>query len=163
MDPEHTLPLFEVNHLGFSTQRGRFDQTSGHIDLDIQNQKGSVDFSIEANSISMGSEKWNAHLKSEDWFDVEHHPKIHYTSNHLIFKEGVPIAADGQLTLKGITRPLSLTITHFHCGIQPILKKPVCAADIESRLKRSDFGMTLYLPGVGDDIQVHVPVEAYRD
>lgn len=163
LDTEHSLPAFEVNHLGFSTQRGRFDRVQGQIELDLVKGNGTVEFIIDAASISMGSERWNTHLKGEDWFDVARYPEIRFSATALTFSDGVPVGAKGELTLRGTQRPVSLTISHFHCGIQPILKKPVCAGDIDAHLKRSDFGMIRYLPGVGDDIAVHVPVEAYRE
>lgn len=163
IDPNHTLPVFEVNHLGFSTQRGRFDQTAGTIRLDIEKKAGAVEWTIAADSINMGQAKWNEHLKSEDFFNVAKFPTITFKSDQLIFKGDKPVAAEGTLTLLGVSKPLKLTIHRFTCGEHPMTKKPLCSADIESSLKRSEFGMTKYLPGVGDDIKVLVPVEAYKD
>ena len=163
IDPNHTLPVFEVNHLGFSTQRGRFDQTSGKIELDFAKQTGTVDLTIEAGSIDMGQTKWNDHLKSADFFDVAHFPIITYHARHVTFQGQVPSSAEGYLTLLGVTKPVRVTIHRFTCGVNPINHKELCAADIEASLKRSEFGMTKYLPGVGDEITVHVPVEAYKD
>ena len=163
IDPNHTLPVFEVNHLGFTTQRGRFDRTAGKIQLDREQKTGAVDWTIEADSINMGQTKWNDHLKSADFFNVAQFPTITFHSEKLSFKGDTPVSADGTLTLLGITQPLRVTIHRFTCGQNPMNQKPLCAADIEASLKRSDFGMTKYLPAVGDEIKVFVPVEAYRD
>ncbi|GAB6046735.1 YceI family protein [Methyloparacoccus murrellii] len=163
IDPDHTLPLFEVNHLGFSTQRGRFDRTAGRISLDTAKQTGSVELTIAADSINMGQAKWNEHMQSADFFNVAQYPTITFRSDRLLFEGGKPVAAEGQLTLLGTTRPVWLKIERFTCGENPIVKKPLCAADIEATLKRSEFGMTKYLPGVGDEVRVRVPVEAFRD
>ena len=163
VDSNHTLPLFEVNHLGFSTQRGRFDHATGKISLDLGQQTGAVEFSIDAGSINMGQPKWNEHMKSADFFNVAQFPTITYRSSRLIFADSKPVAAEGELTLLGITKPVRLKIEHFICGENPIVKKALCAADIETTLQRSAFGMTKYLPGVSDAVQVRVPVEAFKD
>jgi polyisoprenoid-binding protein YceI len=111
----------------------------------------------------MGQTKWNDHLKSADFFNVAQFPTITFHSEKLSFKGDTPVSADGTLTLLGVAQPLQVTIHRFTCGQNPMNQKPLCAADIEASLKRSDFGMTKYLPGVGDEIKVFVPVEAYRD
>lgn len=163
IDPNHTMPVFEVNHLGFTTQRGRFDKTSGKIELDREKKTGSVTWIIEADSINMGLAKWNEHLKSPDFFNVAQFPTITYHADKLNFKGDVPAAAEGSLTLLGVSKPLKIKIERFTCGVNPMNQKLLCAADIEASLKRSEFGMTKYLPGVGDDVKVSVPVEAYKD
>ncbi len=162
IDPNHTLPVFEVNHLGFSTQRGRFDKTAGKISLDRSKKTGAVDLTIEADSIDMGQAKWNDHMKSEDFFNVAKFPTITFKSDRFTFKEDKPVAAEGTLTLLGVSRPVTLAIHRFTCGENPINRKLLCAADIEASLKRSEFGMTKYLPGIGDEVKVLVPVEAYK-
>ncbi|MEY2700095.1 MAG: hypothetical protein RIQ52_850 [Pseudomonadota bacterium] len=161
IDPDHTLPVFEVNHLGFSTQRGRFDHASGHIQLDVQKRTGSVDWVIDAASINMGQMKWNDHMKSSDFFNVAQFPEITYHADRFNFEGDVPVAAEGTLTLLGVAKPLRVSIQHFSCGINPINQKSLCAADITATLHRADFGMTKYLPAVSDEVKVLVPVEAY--
>jgi polyisoprenoid-binding protein YceI len=163
IDSNHTLPLFEVSHLGFSTQRGRFDHATGAITLDLAKQTGSVALSIDAASINMGQAKWNEHMKSADFFNVAQFPTITFQSDRLIFAAGKPVAADGTLTLLGVTKPVKLKIERFTCGENSIVKKALCAADIETTLKRSEFGMTKYLPGIGDEVRVLAPVEAFKD
>jgi polyisoprenoid-binding protein YceI len=163
IDPSHTLPMFEVNHLGFSLQRGRFDKASGKITLDMAAQKGSVDVSIDTDSVDTGWPKRDKHLKSPDFFDVEHYPTMTYTSGKLEFRQGVPVAAEGTLTLRGVSKPVRLEITRFRCGLNPMVKKQECGAEVSAEIKRSDFGMTAYLPAVGDEIHIMIPVEALED
>ena len=163
IDPNHTLPMFEVSHLGFSTQIGRFDRTSGEIELDREKKTGTVRVSIAADSINMGQAKWDDHMKSEDFFNVAKFPTITYSSDAIHFEGDKPVAAEGQLTLLGVTRPVNLKIERFTCGVNPIVKKDLCAADIVTTLKRSEFGMSKYLPGISDEVRVRVPVEAYRE
>jgi polyisoprenoid-binding protein YceI len=163
IDANHTLPVFEVDHLGFSTQRGRFNDVSGSVTLDVPAHKGTVQISIAAGSIDMGQAKWDEHLKSSDFFNVSRYPTISFASDKLTFAGDKPVAAEGRLTLLGITKPVRLTITRFSCGQNPFISKAICAADTETTLKRSDFGMSKYLPAIGDEITVRVPVEAYRN
>lgn len=162
IDSRHTYPVFEVSHLGFSTQRGRFNKTTGTVTLDTAANKGTVEVVIDAASIDMGLEEWDKHMKSEDFFHVEKYPTMTFKSDKFIFKQGKPVKVHGTLTLLGVERPVVLAVKHFHCGVHPINKKDVCGADLTTRIKRSDFGMTKYLPAIGDDISIHIPVEAFK-
>ncbi len=161
--PNHTWPIFEVNHLGFSTQRGRFNKTSGKITLDIPAKQGSVEITVYTSSIDMGFDKWDAHMKSDEFFNVDKFPTMTFKSDRLIFDGDKVVAAEGQFTLLGVTKPLRLTVTDFHCGLNPMTKKPTCGAAISATIKRSDFGMTKYVPAVGDEIKILSPIEAMKD
>lgn len=162
-DPRHTRPLFEINHLGFSTQHGRFDKAAGKVVLDIAAQTGSIDLAIDTASIDMGADDWNKHLKSEDFFNVEKFPTMTFTSDKLIFDGDKVVGAAGSFTLLGVTKPLKIVVANFHCGPHPMTKKPACGADVTATIKRSDFGMTKFLPAVGDEVKIIVPVEASKD
>lgn len=163
IDPKHTWPYFEVNHLGFSTQRGRFNKTTGNITLDRSARKGSVEVSIDTGSIDMGLEKWDEQMKDEGFFNVATFPTMTFKSDKFDFDGDKPVAANGMLTLLGVTRPVRLSIEHFTCGANPITKKPLCAADVSSSIRRSEWGMTKYLPGVSDEVKLGISVEAYKD
>lgn len=163
LDPTHTYPIFEVNHLGFSTQRGRFNKTSGKITLDRDAKKGTIAAVVETASIDMGLDKWDTHMKSDDFFNVEKFPTMEFKSDKLKF-DGVRLTgAEGTLTLLGVTRPVKLSITNFKCGEHPMNKKPVCGTEVTTSIKRSEFGMTKYVPAVGDEVKISFPVEAYKD
>ncbi|MGQ9862047.1 MAG: YceI family protein [Thiobacillaceae bacterium] len=163
IDSRHTFPVFEVNHLGFSTQRGRFNKTTGTVTLDTAARQGSVEVVIDTASIDMGLEDWDKHMKSEDFFNVEQHPSMTFKSDRFVFKKGKPVEVHGTLMLLGMARPVKLSVHHFHCGVHPINKKEVCGADLTTLIKRSDFGMTKFLPAVGDEIFIRIPVEAFKD
>lgn len=163
IDPRHTFPSFEVTHLGFSTQRGRFNKASGKIVLDLAAKSGSVDISIDAASIDMGIDKWDEHMKSEDFFNAAQYPSISFKSDRLTFDGDKLVAVDGQLSLLGATKPVTLKVTHFHCGMQPVAKREACGADATATIRRSEFGMTKFVPGVGDEVLLRIPVEAFKD
>lgn len=162
IDPHHAFPIFEVSHLGFSTQRGRFDETSGKVTLDFAAKTGSVALTINTKSLDMGFPLWNEHV-SDGFFHPEKFPTMTYKSTKLIFEGDKVVAADGDFTLLGVTKPLRVTVTGFHCGVNPMNKKPLCAGDVSATFKRSDYGMMTYLPAIGDDIKINVPIEAYKD
>lgn len=163
VDPAHTFPYFSISHLGFSTMHGRFDTSSGKVTLDLAAKTGSVDIAIDANSISTGFAKRDAHLKSPDFFNAAEFPTITYKSSSIKFKGDVPVSVDGNLTLLGVSKPVTLTIDAFKCGTNPMNKKDECGAAATAQIKRSDFGMKAFLPGVGDDVKLEFEIEAYKD
>jgi polyisoprenoid-binding protein YceI len=163
VDSRHTFPSFEVSHLGFSTQRGRFDRTEGKIALDAAKKTGSIHIAIAADSIDTGLDELETHLRKADFFDVAKFPTIRYDADALVFSGETPVRADGTLTLLGVSRPVSLAIDHFHCGIHPIAMKYVCGANATTTIKRSDFGMKSYLPAVGDEVKIAIQVEGFRN
>lgn len=163
LDTRHTFPVFEINHLGFSTQRGRFNKTEGKITLDRAAKSGSVEVKIDSASIDMGLDEWDKHMRGEDFFNVEKFPNMTFKSTKLMFDGDKLVGAEGDFTLLGVTRPVRLDVKGFACGTHPINKKALCGADISTTLKRSEFGMTKYLPGIGDTVVINIPVEAFKD
>lgn len=163
IDSRHTFPVFEVSHLGFSLQRGRFNQTTGKIVLDTAARTGSVELAIDAASIDMGIEKWDAHMKGEDFFNVAKHPTITFKSNRLVFSGDKVTGAEGELTLLGVSRAVKVSLTDFNCAMHPYAKKMACGGNATAAIKRSEFGMTYGVPGIGDDVKLMIPVEAFKD
>jgi len=163
IDPEYTVPVFEVEHLGFTTQRGRFNKTEGQVVLDVAAKKGSVDFTVYTNTLDMGSRAWSVHVSSAGLFNIEQYPTMTFRSDKLIFDGDKVVAAEGQFTLLGVTKPIKLMVNRFTCASNPLNQKPMCAADITTTIKRSDFGMVKYIPAVSDEIKISVPVEAYKN
>jgi polyisoprenoid-binding protein YceI len=163
LDDRHTFPMFEINHMNFSQQRGRFNKTTGKVQLDAQAGKGKIDISIDTASIDMGLDEWDKHMKNEDFFNVEKYPVMTFSADKISFKEGVPVAADGTLTLLGVSKPVQLTIANYRCGIHLMNRKTVCGAEVGATIKRSQFGMTKYIPFVGDEVKIVIPVEAFKD
>jgi polyisoprenoid-binding protein YceI len=163
IDPGHTHPSFEISHFGWSTQRGRFDKVSGKLTLDRAAKTGSVDVTIDVTSISTGVAKLDEHLKSEDFFNAAKYPTITFKSKKLNFTGDKPSSVDGEITLLGVTKPLTLAISAFQCAPNQFIKKEVCGADATGTIKRTEFGMAKYAPNLGDDVKLLINVEASKD
>lgn len=163
IDSRHTFPVFEVSHLGYSLQRGRFNKTSGKIVIDAAAKTGSVDLTIDAASIDMGIEKWDEHMKGEDFFNVAKHPTMTFKSSKVVFNGDKVVGAEGDFTLLGVTRALKVSFSDFNCAMHPYAKKMACGGNATAALKRSEFGMSYALPGIGDDVKLAIPVEAFKD
>ncbi|MDP3799246.1 MAG: YceI family protein [Polaromonas sp.] len=162
-DPDHTFAFFEFNHLGFSTQRDRFDKVSATVSLDLENQMGSVEVSIDVQSISTGSLLFDQVLRSDMFFDVDRFPVITFKSTQFIFGTLDNVTAvQGNLTVKGITRPVTLTVTHFKCMMHPMLRKPACGLNATGKVRRSDFNLGRFVPLIRDEITLHVVMEALK-
>ena len=163
IDPAHTYPNFTINHLGFSTMHGRFDKSSGKVTLDLAAKTGSVEIAIETASVSTGFAKRDEHLKSPDFFNAAEFPNITYKSTAINFKGDTPSSVDGNLTISGVTKPVTLTIDSFKCGAHPMNKKEMCGADASAQIKRSDFGIKYGLPAIGDDVKLSFEIEAMKN
>jgi polyisoprenoid-binding protein YceI len=163
VDPRHTFPSFEINHLGLSIQRGRFNHTSGKVILDPEAGIGHVDIIIDAASISTGLPELEEHLRSKDFFNAARYPHITFSSDKLSFSNEQLVAVDGNLTLHGITRPIHLTVDYFHCGMNLIAMKNTCGANATTPLKRTDFGISKYAPALADEVKIIIQIEAVKD
>ncbi|HEX6828172.1 MAG TPA: YceI family protein [Burkholderiales bacterium] len=163
IDPRHTFPSFEISHMGTSTHRGRFNRTTGKISLDRTAKSGWVLIEMDPASVDTGDPQLESVLRSETFFDTDAHNYIYFRSTGMEFDGERLVAVRGELTLLGVTRPLTLTVQSLNCGVSPINKKETCGADITATLKRSDFGMTRHIPAVGDEVRLLIQVEAIRD
>ena len=160
IDVSHTIPRFEYSHLGLSKQAHRFDKTSGKIMLDREARKGSVEVEIDATSVNTGFPLFNQHIQGEDFFDTARHPSIQFKSTGVKFDGDKPVAVDGNLTIKGVTRPVTLSITHFVAQAHPMNKKEALGANATTIIKRSEFNMGKFAPNVSDDVTLSIAVEA---
>jgi polyisoprenoid-binding protein YceI len=163
IDSRHTFPVFEVSHYGFSVQRGRFNKVVGRIEIDSAAGVASVDVTVDTGSVDMGFEDWNKHMRGERFFRSEQFPEARFVARSFRFDPVRPEPVSGELTLLGITRPVTLQVGQWRCAKHPILPRELCGADLEVRIKRSDFGMTYGIPGISDEVRVLVPVEAVRE
>jgi polyisoprenoid-binding protein YceI len=142
IDPNHTFPSFETDHMGgMSVWRGKFRSTSGNVILDAAAQTGTVNIVVDASSIDFGLDKLNEHVKSAAMLDATKYPTATYIGKLTKFVEGAPTQVDGELTLHGITKPLTLTIRSFKCAINPIHKTETCGADAAGMFNRDDYGI----------------------
>lgn len=163
IDGNHTLPRFSYSHFGYSTQLSRFDRASGKIVIDRQARTGSVEVSVDTTSVNTGLALFNEHIQGADFLDTAKYPKMSFVSDKMSFEGDKPTAVEGVLTLKGISKPVTLTVTSFQCMPHPMLKKDACGANAATVIKRSDFNMGKYAPNVSDDLTVTIPVEAVKE
>jgi polyisoprenoid-binding protein YceI len=163
IDSRHTFPMYEVLHSGYSLQRGRFNKTAGKITMDSAAKTGSADIVIDATSVSTGIEKLEEHIRSDDFLKSAANPNITFKSNQFVYEGDVLKRAVGDLTIAGVTRPVTLDIRRLHCAPHPVNKRKVCGADLSTQIKRSDFGIKYGLPGLADDMTLHIAVEAIKD
>lgn len=162
VDPLHTASTFAVSHLGLSLQRGSFGKTTGTVVLDRAAKTGSIDVAIDASSVTSGSSSRETLLKGEDYFNVAQFPLITFKSTHVKFEGDAVVSADGELTIRGVTRPVVLNVSDFKCTIHPSTKKPACGAEVTTTVKRSEFGMTKNQPSTGDDVRIAIAIEAIQ-
>jgi polyisoprenoid-binding protein YceI len=163
IDPHHTFARFDYDHWGYTTVGGRFDKTSGKVTIDTVAQAGSARIVIDAASVSAGPAEFNEHLRSPDFFDAKRYPEITFDSDQFRFQDGKLLALEGRLTIKGITRPVRLDISHFVCKRHPMFKKDYCGANASTKIKRSDFGAGKYAPFVSDDVTINISLEAAKE
>ncbi|MGE0116160.1 MAG: YceI family protein [Steroidobacteraceae bacterium] len=164
IEPNHTYPSFEADHMGgLSVWRGKFDKTSGTVQLDRAAHTGSVDITVDTTSIDFGHAKMNEHAKGSDLFDVEKYPTATYKGKFTKFNGDVPTQVDGELTLHGVTKPVTLTINSFLCKMHPMMKKEVCGADASATFNRADFGIDFGAKmGFKMDVKLAIQVEALK-
>ena len=163
IDTNHSMPRFSYSHLGYSVQLSRFDKISGKITLDRAAKTGSVDVTIDTTSVDSGFPMFNGHLQGEDFFDTAKYPTATFTSNSVKFDGDKVASVDGNLTIKGVTKPVTLTVQSFLCMPHPMLKKDACGATATAVIKRSDFNMSKYVPYVSDEVTLTLPVEAVKE
>ncbi|SFV06604.1 YceI family protein [Pseudoduganella namucuonensis] len=162
IDPSHTFPSFEADHMGLSVWRGKFGKTTGTVKLDRAAKSGALDIVIDAKSIDFGLEAMNAHARKADMFNVEKFPEVTYKSKSLKFDGDRLVSVDGELTLLGVTKPVTLTINKFKCIMHPRLKREVCGADASAEFKRTDFGLGYATPAFSPEVKLAIQVEAIK-
>lgn len=171
IDPYHTYPGFEADHLGYAWMRGRFDKTTGRMTIDIAAKTGSVELTVQTASISTGDNERgerprarDEHLRTADFFNAAEFPTMTFRGNAAKWSGDSPTEIQGSLTLLGVTRPLTLTVLNWRCGPDPRTqgKRYMCGANATGAFKRSDFGMKFGIPGVGDEVKLWIGMEAFR-
>lgn len=164
IDPMHTYPSFEADHMGISVWRGKLDKTSGGVNLDKAAGTGTVDVTIDLSSIDFGLDALNTWAKGSEFFDVARFPTAIYKGTLEGFVNGSPTRVVGTLTLHGVTRPLTLDIDLFKCIPHPIFKRELCGADATGTFDRSAFGLTAGKDyGFKMDVPLRIQVEALKD
>ena len=160
VDGTHTFPRFSYSHFGYSTQLSSFSKTTGTVVFDAEAKKGVVDIVIDMKSVSTGFADFNEHIQGEDFLDTAKFPQATFKSTNVVFDGDKPQRIEGQLTIKGVTKPVTLTVTSFQAMPHPMMKKPALGANAFTVIKRSEFNAGKYAPYVGDDVRIDIAIEA---
>ena len=164
MDPEHTYPSFEADHLGgLSVWRGKFNHSRGYVVLDREAETGTVHVTVDLTSVDFGHEQMNEHATGPEFFDVAKYPEAVYQGTLADFENGAPTRVEGELNLHGATRPVDLVINSFKCMPHPMLGRELCGADAEGSFDRSEFGLDVGKDfGFDMNVKLRIQVEALK-
>ncbi len=160
VDGSHTFPRFSYSHFGYSTQLSSFSNTNGKVVLDAEAKTGAVDITIDMKSVNTGFADFNDHIQGEDFLHTAKFPTATFKSTKVVFEGDKPKAVEGNLTIKGITKPVTLTVTSFHAMPHPMMKKPALGANAFTTIKRTEFNAGKFAPYVGDDVRIDIAIEA---
>jgi polyisoprenoid-binding protein YceI len=163
VDPNHTFPSLEVMHFGTSIYRGKFTKSSGKVVLDRAAKTGTVDITIDAASVDMGNSKLDDHIKTADFLDAAKFPTATFKASSMKFSGDKVVEVPGELTLHGVTKPVTLTMNLFNCYTNPMMKREVCGGDASLTFKRTDFGIGKPAGPIGEDIKLQIQVEAIHE
>ncbi|MEO8408936.1 MAG: YceI family protein [Propionivibrio sp.] len=163
IDGTHTFPRFSYSHFGFSKQLSRFNNTKGTIVLDQAAKTGAVDIVIATKSVDTGYSVFDGHIQGEDFLDTETYPVATFKSTKVNFDGDQPASVDGKLTIKGVTRPVTLTLDSFELKPHPAVKKDAIGANATTKISRSEFNISKYAPDVGDEVTIDIAVEAIKE
>ena len=162
-DSSHTFSRFSYSHFGYSTQQSRFNKNSGKVIFDKAAKTGSVDITIDTKSIDTGNDTFNEHIQGEDFLDTAKYPTATFKSTKVSFDGDKPATIDGELTIKGVTKPVTLKVNHFATMPHPMLKKDAIGANASTVIKRTEFNAGKYAPNVGDEVTITVSLEAIKN
>jgi polyisoprenoid-binding protein YceI len=165
LDPQHTYPSFEADHMGgLSVWRGKFTETSGKVVYDKVAKTGSIEITVNVNSVDFGLAKMDERAKAPDILDSAKYPTATFSGRFTKFDGAVPTEAQGNFTLHGVAKPLTLMINSFLCKPKPMTKKEVCGADASAVFNRADYGITIGdAHGFRMEVKVKIQVEASPD
>jgi polyisoprenoid-binding protein YceI len=170
LDPVHTMTIFSVEHQGLSNIFGRFDKTTGKVSIDRAAKSGSVDVAIDSASVNTNdadkgsrARSRDEHLRSGDFLNVAEFPRMMYKSTKVNFNGDAPASVDGNLTLLGTTKPVTLTVERFRCNAAQGTRKERCGGNVTGKFKRSDFGMKYGIPSVGDEMTIWISFEGDKE
>ena len=161
IDPTHTTTVFSWNHLGFLTPSANFTDIQGVIKVDnTQPANSSVEVAIPLSSINSSVAALDKEFQAEAWFNAAKYPNITFKSTKVETKDKKHFKITGDLTVKGITKPVVLYAVLNGQGKHPMLKVPAIGFNATTSFNRSDFGLGSYVPMVGDKITVNITAEA---
>lgn len=163
IDGTHTFPRFSYNHFGYSKQLSRFNKTTGTVTFDKVARTGAVDVTIDMKSVDTGVALFDEHIQGEDFLDTGKFPTATFKSTRVVFDGDKPASVDGDLTIKGITLPVTLTVSSFHAMPHPMVKKDAIGANASTVIKRSAFNAGKHAPYVSDEVTLEIALEAIKE
>lgn len=162
VDADLTRARFAVEYLGIAKAHGRFGRTSGTIDVDAQQKVERIDLAIDTDSVDMGWDLRDAFVRSEVMFDVQRFPRMRFRSTQVSYEGARLVGVAGDLTLRGVTRPVRLDVARVECAIRPDDGREACGAMVTGRISRRAFGMGFAYPLIGDEVELEFEVTAFR-
>ena len=157
VEPNHTQIMFGVSHFGFTTYYGAFTDTTGTLDLDPAKPADSkVDVSVKTASVTVQSPKLQDELKGDQWLDAAKFPDVTFKSTKVTKTGAATATVTGDLTLHGVTKPVTLDVTYVNAGPNPLSKAYTAGFEAKGKIKRSDFGVKTYLPVIGDEVELMI-------
>lgn len=160
-DPAHTSVIWKAGHMGYSFPHGIFSNIEGTLVLDeaaLENSK--VDVTIPTGLVATGIEKFDGHLKNQDFFDVEKHPSAKFVSTKVEKTGDKTAKLTGDLTILGVTKPVTMDVTFNHKGEHPYAKKQAVGFSATTTIKRSEWGINYGIPHIPDDVPLQIEAEA---
>jgi len=163
IEPNHTFATFEIGHMGTSTNRGRFNKTSGTVTLDKAAKTGALDVTVDTTSLDTGTAAFTKHISSDEMLNVAAFPTAHLVATKFVFNGDKVAEIDGTLTLMGKTNPVVLKAQNYNCYMSPMVKREVCGGDFDATIVRSQYGVTYGLNyGFPDTVHLVIQVEAVK-
>ncbi len=163
IDPGHTFATFEIAHFGTSTNRGRFNKTTGTVTLDKAAKVGSLDVTVDTTSLDTGLPQFTKHISSDEILNVAANPTAHLVADKFVFDGEKVAEIDGTLTLNGKTNPIVLKAQNYNCYMSPMVKREVCGGDFDATIVRSQYGVNYGLNyGFPDNVHLVIQVEAVK-
>ncbi len=163
LDPAHTFPSFEADHMGISVWRGKFNKSSGTLVLDREASTGTVEVEIDIDSVDFGLDSMHEQAIGPAFFDVAKYPRASYKGTLVDFVDGAPTRVIGDLSLRGVTRPVELKINLFKCIPHPMLKRELCGADASAAFQRDEFGLAAGKDyGFNMEVRLRIQMEAVQ-
>ena len=162
IDDSHTSVTFGISHMGFSNYQGRFDKASGTLYFDASMpEKSSLTVTVLADSIDTNNAKLEGELKGAQWFDTAKYPTLTFVSSSIQKTSNTTGKVTGSLTMHGVTKPLTLDVTFNGGGMNPLANVAELGFSAKGTVKRSDFGISQYIPMVGDDVAINIETEMH--
>jgi len=173
IDPTHTVPYFDEDHLGFANIRGRFDRATGKFTIDRSAKTGTLEIAVKTAELNTGDmdrgsrpRTRDEHMRGPDFFNVAEFPAMTFKSTKINFSGDNPVSVEGNLLLLGVTKPLTLTLERWKCGpdMRTQGKRFQCGGNATGSFKRSEFGMKYGLPtAIGDEVKLWMSFYGFRD